>query len=147
MKRFTYRLEKILNLRAWKEEETRLKLAGVVGRINRLSAESDGLSQQQAQTWHQRQNYLNDAASLAALERYQARLQGTQERLALQRAGLEQERLTLAELYRQAHAQKSILERLKEKQVQLYRKESSRQAVKTADDQTQARLHRASQEI
>ena len=134
MKAFHFNLERILNLRAYREREWELKLAEATGRCVRLRREIDAdLKRKAAELTRRFERTLNPQV-LDISNRYVARLE--------QQISANESRLTYAEEARnevqrkflEAQRDRKVLDKLKERKSEAFIKEERLEEVAEIDD-------------
>ena len=141
MKRFRFRLEKILNLRRYREREWEQKLAVISGiclelenRIKMLHVEKERVIA----------NYGSgsDISSMVSRDLYLFRLDRGMEELGeeLQKKRKELERVR--EEYLRVSGERKVLEKLKERQEKNYYKRERLEEIKVIDDLNNAKANR-----
>ena len=137
MKKFKFNLEKILQLREFKEEECRLALGKAVGILNIIEEE---IKLTALKRHNAAMSRFSDLRETISWEYYITRLDQEAEKLAERSAQaqivVEQKRA----LYLEALKDVKAIEKLKEKQQKEYRKEMLDSQMTEVDDLTSARL-------
>jgi len=139
MKRFTFRLEKVLQLRKFKENECKLALGQAISVLNKIENDMKITAVKRHEAVQQR---FNSPQDMASWDVYILRLEQEAERLA-QRAA--QAELVVEEkraLYIEAQKDLKAIEKLKEKRQKEYRKEMMNYQMAEVDDMTAARYGR-----
>ncbi|MBN1799275.1 MAG: flagellar export protein FliJ [Spirochaetales bacterium] len=136
MKRFQFRLEKLLKIRQYREREWELKLADITGQClvleKKIVISKDNISH----TLDERSALGGtiDIYDLIANEMYIARM-----KQAIVNAGIEleqkkREREKVRKKFLEASKQKKILEKLKQRKEQEYYKEAKKEEFKNVDE-------------
>lgn len=135
MKRFSFRLEKILEIRKYHEREWELKLAEITGTCLRIEGEIQGLLSERGKAFKKRHlSFERDISYLLASELYMQRLEKSADMLALDLKNQEKILEEVRGQYREAAKQRKILEKLKEKrQAENYKKQRDEE-IKAVDD-------------
>ena len=139
MKRFTFRLEKVLQLRKFKENECKLALGQAISVLNKIENDMKITAVKRHEAVQQR---FNSPQDMASWDVYILRLEQEAERLA-QRAA--QAELVVEEkraLNIEAQKDLKAIEKLKEKRQKEYRKEMMNYQMAEVDDMTAARYGR-----
>jgi len=141
VKRFKFNLEKVLELRQYREEEAKNELGRA---ISVLTAIENNIKQNaliHSQAVHQRFSGLADsgrdlaaAASMLAWDTYILRLEQEAERLMEEAAKAEMVVEEKRNLYLEASRELKVMEKLKEKQEKEYRKEFFAAETRELDD-------------
>jgi flagellar FliJ protein len=139
MKKYKFNLEKILQLRKFKEEECKLALGQAIGVLNMIENEikQTALKRHGANT----KRYENPAEILL-WENYILRLDLEAKNLTEKAAQAEIVVEEKRELYMEAQRDLKAMEKLKEKQMKEHRKEMLNAEMNEVDDITAARLNR-----
>jgi len=134
MRRFNFKLEKILKLRENREHETELELGRAVGALSALELRIRQVVEEQAAAIQNRFSVRNDFTQMYSYELYVLRLEQTKDKLfeAAARAELEVERTR--EIYLEASRDRKVISKLKERQSREYRRTANLEEIKTIDD-------------
>ena len=136
MRRFNFNLEKILQLRKFREEECKIVLGQAVSVLNMIENKIKETAMKHHNATEQR---FNDPAEMVSWNIYVLRLEQEAENLSQQAA---QAQLVVEEkrdLYLEALKDLKALEKLKEKQQNEYRKEMLKKEMNAVDELTAAR--------
>jgi flagellar FliJ protein len=135
MRRFNFSLEKVLELRKYGEQETKIALGRAVGELTAIENQLKELALQRLKAGEERFSPANDAFAVRNYEFYIQRLDHTKEELleAAAKARLKVEEAR--ELYLEASRRRKVLDKLKEKRAGEYRKEMFAVETKLIDDQ------------
>lgn len=133
MKRFFFSLEKLLDLRSFREKETELALGKAVSYRDGLQLELDEVARKRVSSGRDRRGAL-PIADLLAIDRYIARLDNERDVLL--------EKIAEAELlvekaradYIKANRERQVLSKLKEKKTAQWKKESLQDEAEVLDD-------------
>lgn len=139
MKRFTFRLEKVLQLRKFKENECKLALGQAISILNIIENDIKTTAIKKHNAIEQR---FISPADMASWDIYILRLEQEAEKLAQKAA---QAQLVVEEkrsLYIEAQKEVKAIEKLKEKRQKEYRKEMMNLQMAEVDDLTAARYRR-----
>jgi flagellar FliJ protein len=136
MKRFTFRLEKVQQLRKFKENECKIALGQAIGILNRIENDIKTTAVKHHQAAQQRFNAPQDIASW---DIYILRLEQEAEKLAQQAAQAELIVEEKRAFYIEAQRDLKAIEKLKEKRQKEYSKEMSDYQMNEIDDLTSAR--------
>jgi flagellar FliJ protein len=120
-KKFTFNLEKVLNLRSWNEETARLELGRA---ISALTAVEQSLARNDTERHavHAADFGGNLVNAMQALDSYHKRLEDEKKRLLVKKADAEKTVAEASEKWHEAAAQKKALENLKDKRKAEYKK-------------------------
>jgi flagellar FliJ protein len=140
MRRFQFSLEKVLELRKYRERETELALGRAVGELGAIENRLRDLALLKRGAWEEYRDpkapgaLANLAEHYRSYEFYIRRLDQTQEEL-LQEAAAARLRVEEARtVFLEASRERKVLDKLKEKQAGTYRKAMFSAEVKTLDD-------------
>lgn len=123
MKRFSFNLEKLLQLRGFEEKNAKTELAAAISAAERIKLDLRNTAAERVRV-NKTRNDTVDIRSLMAVENYVNRLDLRKEELLEQLAAAE---LTIEEKrksFTAAMQKRSVLDKLKEKQFTQWRKES-----------------------
>ena len=140
MKRFVFNMEKILQLRKFREEERKLELGQAISVLNAIENKMKETAVKRHTAAVER---FNNPQDMASWDLYILRLEQEAEKLAEDAAQAEiavEEKRTL---YLEASKDLNAMEKLKEKQQKEYRKEMFKTQMNEIDDITAARLIRS----
>jgi len=137
MKRFNFNLEKILQLRKFKEEECKLALGQAISILNKI--ENDIL-QTAVKKHNAASQRFNNVTEIISWEAYILRLDQEAEKLAEKAAKAELVVEEKRALYLEAQKDLKALEKLKEKRQKEHRKEMLKYEMNQIDELTSARL-------
>jgi len=137
MKRFKFNLEKILQLRKFKEEECKIALGQAIGALNMIENDIKKTALKRYNAASQR---FNNPQDISSWENYILRLEQEAEKLVKQAAQAEIIVEEKRSLYLDASKDLKAIEKLKEKQQKEYRKETFKYEMNEIDNLTAARL-------
>lgn len=123
MKRFTFSMQKILDIREFAERQAQIELGQAVAEVNRINGELETVAQEKMRMLEIK---LKDVSLNEFLvhENYMKRLEITKERLLEELAAAQLVVDEKREVFAEAMKQRKILSNLKEKQFAQYKKES-----------------------
>lgn len=133
MKRFSFNLEKLLQLRGFEEKNAKTELAAAISAAERIKLDLRNTAAERVRV-NKTRNDTVDIRSLMAVENYVNRLDLRKEELLEQLAAAE---LTIEEKrksFTAAMQKRSVLDKLKEKQFAQWRKESMRAEENALED-------------
>ena len=136
MRRFNFNLEKILQIRKFKEEECKLALGQAISALNIIENKIMETAVKHQQASHER---FNNAQEFASWDIYILRLEREAETLANQAAQAETVVEEKRALYLEAQKDLKALEKLKEKQQKEHRRETLKTEMNEVDELTAAR--------
>jgi flagellar FliJ protein len=136
MKRFHFRLEKLLQLRRHREREWELKLAKAGGQVVQLEGQVSALQNEVRASRKRERAGVGplDMSSLASLEWYWRRLENdtatARQSLQRSRAHLEEVRRSFADVSKE----RKVLDKLREKREADYYRNQSREELRALDE-------------
>jgi flagellar FliJ protein len=136
MKKFSFNLQKVLQLRKFKEEECKIELGQAVSNLNMIENDIKKTAVKRQNAASQR---FNTTREIGAWDNYILRLDQEAERLmekAVQAEIIVEEK---RDLYNEAYKDLKSLEKLKEKREKEYRKETLDYQMAEIDDLTASR--------
>ena len=136
MRRFAFRLERLLELRAHREREALYRLAEATGHCVRLTRRIQELGQERGAAYRSvpAGGGVLDLGLFAYRERYLAWLEATRRRLAEELARREKERLEVQQKYLEASRKRKVLDKLKERRAAEHYREQRAEEFKVQDD-------------
>ena len=137
MKRFNFRLEKVLKLRAMKEEECRIELGKAISILNQIE---DEIKKTALKRHHAASMRFGNAAEMVSWNVYILRLDREAQILTEKAAQAELIVEEKREQYLEASRDLKALEKLKEKREKEHYKEMAAIEMLELDDQTAARI-------
>ena len=139
MKKFNFRLEKVLQLRKFREEECKIALGQAISFLNVI----DNKIRETAVKHHQAAlNRFENPAEMASWDLYILRLEHEARQLAEQAAQAELVVEEKRALYMEASRELKAMEKLREKRKEEYHKEMEKYEMKEIDEITAARYAR-----
>jgi len=136
MKKFNFNLQKVLQLRKFKEDECKIALGQAVSALNKIENEIKETAFKRSGAASQR---FLDSAQILAWDNYIIRLEQQAARLMEQAAQAELVVEEKRALYMEASRDLKAIEKLKEKREKEYRKEMIDLEIAEVDDITAAR--------
>jgi len=139
MKRFAFRMEKILQIKKFEEDERKLELGQAVSILNKIENDMKITAMKRNNAIEQR---FNSPQDMATWDLYILRLEQEGEKLAQKAA---QAQLVVEEKrakYVEAQKEVKAIEKLKEKRQKEYRKDMMNLQMAEVDDMTAARYGR-----
>jgi flagellar FliJ protein len=136
MRRFQFRLEKLLKIRRYREREWELKLADITGKCivlkNRISTSKHNIYK----TLDKRSTLGGtiDIYDLIANETYIARMKQDIVNSGIELEQKKREREKVKKKYLEVSKAKKVLEKLKQRKEEEYYKEAKKEEFKTVDD-------------
>jgi len=139
MKRFTFSLEKLLQIKVFEENECKLALGQATSILNKIENDIKITAMKRNNAVEQR--YISPA-DMVSWDMYILRLEQEAERLAQKAAQAEIVVEEKRALYVEAQKEVKAIEKVKEKRQKEYRKEMMYEQMKEIDDITSARYGR-----
>ena len=134
MKPFVFNLEKVLGLRKYREEETKIELGKAISFLADLENRIKILGQERVRAAEAQFNPENSAAQIQQYMFYLIRLDNTKEQL-LEEAALAELKVEEArDVFLEASRERKVLDKLKEKRQKEYRKQMFAEETKILDD-------------
>lgn len=142
MKRFSFSLQKILDIREFAERQAQIELGRAVAEVNRINSDLEAVAQEKIRMIHQKQQEmtLND---FVVRENYMKRLELTKERLLEDLAAAQLVVDEKREIFAEALKQRKILSNLRDKQYAQYKKDALVAEDNAVDDMVTASHGRA----
>lgn len=138
MKRFAFKLEKVLEVREYWEHLSEMKLAEKAGRCAILQNELEENARRTHKAALERFASGRTILDFITAELFMKRLEQDKERKLRELAAAELEREKARADYLEKHRDKEIIEKLKERKRDEYYKEAQRLDIKTIDDVAQS---------
>lgn len=134
MKRFRFRLERLLELRAFFERRAELVLAEKAGRCALLDARLSENAEKRARTAREMFATGRELADYRAAEFYLRRLDGERDRLAAELAAAELEREKARKVYIERRRDREAVDKLRERKEAEYYRLAELEETKALDD-------------
>jgi flagellar FliJ protein len=134
MKRFVFKLEKILQLRKYEEQEAKIELGRALGALSAIENQLRSLAEERAQAAAAQFSPSNSAAMIRQYMFYLLRLDNRKEELFKEAAMAEQKAEEAREVFKAAFQNRRILDKLKEKKEQEYKDAREAEEIRTIDD-------------
>jgi flagellar FliJ protein len=115
MKRFVFKLEKILQLRKYEEQEAKIELGRALGALTAIETQIRSLAEERSRTAAVQFSPANSAAMIRQYMFYLLRLDNRKEELLKDAALAEQKVEEAREVFKTAFQNRQILDKLKEK--------------------------------
>lgn len=136
MKKFTYRLQKVLNLREQEESLAKLNL----GQATKKVEEIDQGIQETHQEERSALDHVRDPREMFSAQNYILRMQAHRKKLQLDRVQAEKKRLEVLLAFTKARQKAEVLRKLREKHHDEWRRDMIVYEDAQADDLSSARL-------
>ena len=134
MRPFIFSLEKVLNLREFRENEAKIELGRATGVLAELESRILALGQERARAAAAQFSPENSAAMIQQYMFYLLRLDNTKEQLLKEAALAELKVEEARDLFLEASRERKVLDKLREKRQREYRKETLAEETKNLDD-------------
>jgi len=147
VRRFRFRLERLLELRAHREQEALYRLAEATGHCVRLARRIQELGQERGAAYRSApaQTGSLDLGLFAYRERYLAWLESSRKRLKAELAARESQRLEVQARYLEAAREHKVLEKLKERRAAEHRRLARIDEFNVLDEVAASQFLRASE--
>ena len=142
MKRFSFSMQKILDIREFAERQAQIELGQAVAEVNRINGELEAVAQEKQRMLQVKHKdvYLNE---ILVNENYLKRLELTKDRLLQELAAAQLVVDEKREIFAEAMKQRKILSNLRDKQYAQYKKDALVAEDNAVDDMVTARHGRA----
>jgi flagellar FliJ protein len=134
VKRFRFKLEKVLDLRIHRERETEIVLGKAVGALSIIERNLEVLAREQFRAGQERFSPEYGTAEILAHDFYIRRLDETRDRLLKDAAAAELMVEEARDEYLEASRERKVLDKLKEKRQREYHKAREDEDIKNTDD-------------
>jgi flagellar FliJ protein len=134
MKRFVFKLEKILQLRKYEEQEAKIELGRALGALTAVETRIRSLAEERARTAAAQFSPSHSAAMIRQYMFYLLRLDNRKEELLKDAALAEQKAEEAREAFKLAFQNRQLLDKLKEKQEKEYKDAQQAEENKMTDD-------------
>jgi flagellar FliJ protein len=134
MKRFRFPLEKVLELRKYKERETEIELGRAIGELTEIENKLKALALTRIQAANERFSPNNGTMEIQSYDLYIMRLDQTKDHLLEEAAKAELKVEAARAAYLEASRDRKVFDKLKEKREAEYRKEMLVEETKILDD-------------
>jgi flagellar FliJ protein len=145
VKRFRFRLERLLELRAHREQQALYRLAEATGHCVRLARRIQELGQERGAAYRSAPGEVGslDLGLFAYRERYLAWLEASRRRLSEELVSREKKRLEVQARYLEAAREHKVLEKLKERRAAEHRRQARIEEFNVLDDVAASQFLRA----
>jgi flagellar FliJ protein len=134
MKRFNFDLEKVLELRSYREREAEIALGKAIGELTLIEREIKSITGERFQAASERFASGNTGREIQGYDLYIRRLDTALERLFKEAAQAELKVEEARQVFFEASREKKAIEKIKERRQKEYRKTMLREEGKTLDD-------------
>jgi flagellar FliJ protein len=134
LKRFKFDLEKVLELRSYREREMKIDLGRAMGALTEIEHKSTALAKERLRAADERFSPRRSAAEMHSYDLYILRLDKTRDRLLEAAAQAELKLAEARERYLEASRDRKVLDKVKERRYAEYRKAALAGEVKVLDD-------------
>ena len=142
LKRFNFKLEKILKLRLNREQETKLELGKAIGILSALELRIKRVAEEKAAAMKNRFSAQHGFNEIRSYEFYILRLDKTKDALLEAAAKAELEVEKAREIFLEASRDRKVISNLKERQEKEYRRAMNLEEIKEIDDLSDKRYAR-----
>jgi flagellar FliJ protein len=132
MKHFKFSLEKVLELRAYREREAEIELGKAIGVLTEIESRIFSLARERVKAAEER--FSHGSGQIQDYDRYLLRLDKTRDRLLEDSARAELKVAETREVYLAASRERKAIDKIKERRRAEYRKETLAEEIKTLDD-------------
>jgi flagellar FliJ protein len=142
MKRFNFALDKVLELRLFREDEARIELGRAIAVLMEIEGKIKLNALAKANAMQERfSDVKGGSQAMLAWDNYIARLEQETERLLKEAAQAELLVEEKREIYLEASREKEVMEKLKEKKEEEYRKETFAAESRELDDRSRVLMY------
>jgi len=134
VRRFRFKLQKLLNLKHYKEREWELKLGEITGRMQELKGKIEACGLSRKRGFEERAASFRDFAAMTAADHYVRRMEQEAAAHRTELARLAEERAAIQARYLEASKERKVFEKLKERQQEAFYREERALEVKLQDD-------------
>jgi len=134
MKPFVFNLEKVLGLRKYREEETKIELGKAIGVLSDLEGRIRIIGRERVRAAEAQFSPENSASQIQQYMFYLLRLDNTKEELLKEAALAELKVEEAREVFLEASRERKVLDKLKEKRQKEYRKQMFAEETRILDD-------------
>jgi flagellar FliJ protein len=134
MKKFTFKLEKLLELKSYAEREAEIALGHAIGELNRIETEIKNIAVKRLDAAELRFKSGQSASEIQYADLYILRLDQAADKLMEEAAKAELKVSEARDIYIEASKEKKIFEKLKEKKAKDYKKIISSEEDKAIDE-------------
>jgi flagellar FliJ protein len=143
MKRFQFKLDKVLELRHYSEQEAKIALGNAIGELNRIENEIKTIAAKRLDASSLRFQSGSSADEIRYADLYILRLDRTADKLMEDAAKAELKVSEARDVYLEASKEKKIIEKLKEKKEKEYKKFVLSEEDKAVDEVANSMQQRA----
>jgi flagellar FliJ protein len=134
MKRFSFDLEKILEIRAYNEKQAEIELGRAIGALTALEREIQAAAAARSNAARGRFAPGNSSAEIQSYDLYILRLDAVRDRLLREAADAELKVEAARQRFLEASRERKVFDKLKEKRRQEYRAVMLAEETKTLDE-------------
>ncbi|MDR3113979.1 MAG: flagellar export protein FliJ [Treponema sp.] len=146
MRRFHFGLQKVLALREYREQETKLELGRAMGALMQLEQRLGDLAAERIRVGNEQCGAGRGTAEIVAFDRYLQRLESTKHRLLEEAAQATRKVEEAREGYLAASRERKIMDRVREHQEAKYHKLQLGEETNLLDDLGSSRFQRRARE-
>ena len=133
MKKFSFNLEKILSLRKFREQETKIELGRAIGVLTGIETQIKQVAEERYRTGDM---FSTDGSMIRSYMMYAVRLDMRREQLLVEAAAAELKVEAARTEFIEASRDRKVLDKLREKREAEYRKTVFAEETKVLDDRT-----------
>jgi flagellar FliJ protein len=134
MKRFQFNLQKVLELRSYRERDAEIELGRAAGELSAIEQRIAALANERAQAAPERFAQGNGGEAILRYDLYIRRLDKTRDQLLEEAAKAELKVEKAREEYLEASRDRKVLDKIRERRQREYRKELFAEETKALDD-------------
>ncbi|MDR2392625.1 MAG: flagellar export protein FliJ [Treponema sp.] len=142
MRQFQFGLKKVLALREYREQETKVALGSAIGALTQIERKIADIEAERIRVGNEQCNAGRGTAEIMAFDRYVQRLENTRNRLLEDAAKAEHTVQAAREVYLAASRDRKIMDKVREHQEAEYRKLQLVEETKMLDEAGSSRLQR-----
>ncbi|QQO07418.1 flagellar export protein FliJ [Breznakiella homolactica] len=144
MKKFSFSLEKVLELKAYRERESEIELGRAIGALTAVEQEIQDVAKKRVEAASLRFLPGRKSAEIYNTDLYIIRLDKLKDKLFEDAAKAELVVAAAREKYIEASRERKVLDKLREKRLQEYKKNLMNEEIKELDDISNGRQARQS---
>ncbi|MDR2798358.1 MAG: flagellar export protein FliJ [Treponema sp.] len=146
MKRFHFGLQKVLVLREYREQETKLELGRAIGALTQIEQRIQDLAAERIRIGHEQCSTGRGTAEIVAFDRYVQRLESAKNRLLEDAAQAKRKVEEDREVYLAASRDRKIIDKIREHQEEEYRQFQLGEETKMLDEVGSSRIQQRARE-
>ncbi|MHB9291426.1 putative flagellar protein FliJ [Hollandina sp. SP2] len=146
MRRFHFGLQKVLVLREYREQETKLELGRAIGALTQIEQGIADLTAERIRIGNEQCSAGRGTAEIVAFDRYLQRLESTKDRLLEDATKAKRKVQEVREVYLEASRDRKIIDTIREHQEEVYRQFQLGEETKMLDEVGSSRHQRKARE-